>query len=224
MARAWHDWTIRDLADAAGVSHATIANIEAGRPVRPALLAAVKQSLEETGIQFTDDGVFVDQRGKPLWEEDEYFRFLEITCEAIAGYNDPKARDIKSYLPGLIFWRRLDIEFIIGLYFYCIGEKPTPEKIYTVTREGRNINRANESDGPTEYYGFLKTAEEEIRDRQVIFEIAFEYVQTEMDGHLDPFSIAQRLSSAAISKTGSASDALRAARANPERLFSDIPL
>ncbi len=45
-ARRAHDWTGKQLADAAGVAPGTVVSIENGRPVRPGNLRAVLDALE----------------------------------------------------------------------------------------------------------------------------------------------------------------------------------
>ena len=56
MARAALNWTVRDLAEAAGVHRNTISNIEVGRyagDVRT--LAAIKSVLTRAGVEFIDE-------------------------------------------------------------------------------------------------------------------------------------------------------------------------
>jgi DNA-binding XRE family transcriptional regulator len=56
MARAALNWTVRDLAEAAGVHRNTITNIEVGRYAGdPETLAMVRSVLVRAGIQFIDE-------------------------------------------------------------------------------------------------------------------------------------------------------------------------
>ena len=56
MARAAVGWSIKDLADAAGVHANTIANFEVGRyRGDPETLAAIRQALEGAGVQFIEE-------------------------------------------------------------------------------------------------------------------------------------------------------------------------
>ena len=53
MARAAVNWTVRDLADAAGVHRNTITNIETGRYAGDAsTLAALEAALKREGVEF----------------------------------------------------------------------------------------------------------------------------------------------------------------------------
>ena len=56
MARAALDWTVRDLADAAGLHRNTITNIEVGRyGGDPETLVAIETVLSRAGIEFIDE-------------------------------------------------------------------------------------------------------------------------------------------------------------------------
>src|SRR6266568_4058606 len=55
MARAALDWTVRDLAKAAGLHRNTITNIERGRGGDPTTLAVIKAILTKAGVQFTEE-------------------------------------------------------------------------------------------------------------------------------------------------------------------------
>ena len=56
MARAALDWTVRDLAEAAGLHRNTITNIEVGRYAGdPETLATVRSVLVRAGVQFIDE-------------------------------------------------------------------------------------------------------------------------------------------------------------------------
>lgn len=56
MARAAVDWSLRDLAAAAGVHHNTILHIERGRYMgEAATLNAIQKALEEAGVEFIDE-------------------------------------------------------------------------------------------------------------------------------------------------------------------------
>jgi transcriptional regulator with XRE-family HTH domain len=56
MARAALDWTVRDLAEAAGLHRNTITNIEVGRYVGdPATLATIEKVLTAAGVEFIDE-------------------------------------------------------------------------------------------------------------------------------------------------------------------------
>jgi transcriptional regulator with XRE-family HTH domain len=55
MARAALNWTVRDLADAAGLHRNTINNIEVGRYAGdPATLALIEKTLTKAGVEFTN--------------------------------------------------------------------------------------------------------------------------------------------------------------------------
>jgi DNA-binding XRE family transcriptional regulator len=56
MARAALNWTVRDLADAAGVHRNTISNIEVGRYAGDAkTLSTIERALKRAGIDFIDE-------------------------------------------------------------------------------------------------------------------------------------------------------------------------
>jgi DNA-binding XRE family transcriptional regulator len=56
MARAALNWTVRDLAEAAGLHRNTINNIEVGRFAGdPSTLLILKNVLSEAGIEFIDE-------------------------------------------------------------------------------------------------------------------------------------------------------------------------
>jgi predicted transcriptional regulator len=50
------DWSQSDLATASGVSWRTICRFEAGEPVLPARIKALRHALEAEGILFIDSG------------------------------------------------------------------------------------------------------------------------------------------------------------------------
>lgn len=52
MARAALEWTVRDLAEKAGVHRNTIVRIESGEASHGPTIAAVRRALEEAGIIF----------------------------------------------------------------------------------------------------------------------------------------------------------------------------
>ena len=54
MARAALDWTVRDLADRAGVSHDTIVRIEGGQTLKDSTIAKVRAAFEAEHIEFTN--------------------------------------------------------------------------------------------------------------------------------------------------------------------------
>jgi transcriptional regulator with XRE-family HTH domain len=56
MARAALDWSQSDLAAASGVSWRTISRFEAGEPVLPARVTALRHAMEAKGILFIDNG------------------------------------------------------------------------------------------------------------------------------------------------------------------------
>ena len=56
MARAALDWSQRDLAQASGVSARTVIRYEAGEPVLPARVKALREALEAQGVLFIDSG------------------------------------------------------------------------------------------------------------------------------------------------------------------------
>jgi transcriptional regulator with XRE-family HTH domain len=56
MARAALNWTVRDLADAAGLHRNTITNIEVGRyGGDPDTLTAIETVLRRAGVEFIDE-------------------------------------------------------------------------------------------------------------------------------------------------------------------------
>lgn len=54
MARAAVRWSVRDLADKAGVTANTISRIENGADAKGSTLAAIRQALEAAGVEFTN--------------------------------------------------------------------------------------------------------------------------------------------------------------------------
>jgi len=56
MARAALDWSQSDLAAASGVSWRTISRFEAGEPILPARVKALRHALEAEGVLFIDSG------------------------------------------------------------------------------------------------------------------------------------------------------------------------
>jgi transcriptional regulator with XRE-family HTH domain len=49
------DWTLRDLAEAAGIHHNTISSFETGRYAgSPETIAAMCKALEKAGVEFTN--------------------------------------------------------------------------------------------------------------------------------------------------------------------------
>jgi len=55
MARAALNWTVRDIADRAGVSHDTIVRIEGGDPtLKDSTIAKVRAAFEAEHIEFTN--------------------------------------------------------------------------------------------------------------------------------------------------------------------------
>ena len=54
MARAALEWTVRDLADHAGVSHDTVVRIEGGESVKESTLQRVRAAFEAEGVEFTN--------------------------------------------------------------------------------------------------------------------------------------------------------------------------
>lgn len=56
MARAALNWTVRDLAEAAGLHRNTITNLETGRySGDPETLAIIEQVLKKAGVEFIDE-------------------------------------------------------------------------------------------------------------------------------------------------------------------------
>jgi transcriptional regulator with XRE-family HTH domain len=56
MARAALNWTVRDLAEAAGVHRNTVTNIEIGRYAgEPATLARIEHVFVRAGVDFIDE-------------------------------------------------------------------------------------------------------------------------------------------------------------------------
>jgi transcriptional regulator with XRE-family HTH domain len=56
MARAALNWTVRDLAEAAGLHRNTVTNLEIGRYAGdPQTLAIIEQVLKRAGIDFIDE-------------------------------------------------------------------------------------------------------------------------------------------------------------------------
>lgn len=56
MARAALDWSQQDLAAASGVSARTVIRYEAGEPVLPARVQALRHAFEAKGVLFIDGG------------------------------------------------------------------------------------------------------------------------------------------------------------------------
>ena len=52
MARAALGWSVRDLADKAGLSHDTIVRFEAGAELKPRTVEAIRAALESAGVEF----------------------------------------------------------------------------------------------------------------------------------------------------------------------------
>ena len=57
MARAALNWSLRDLAEAAGISANTVSRFEGGKPAIPATLTVIRQAFEAAGVRFTERGV-----------------------------------------------------------------------------------------------------------------------------------------------------------------------
>jgi len=56
MARAALNWTVRDLAEAAGLHRNTVTNIEIGRYAGvPGTLATIEKVLKAAGVEFIDE-------------------------------------------------------------------------------------------------------------------------------------------------------------------------
>ena len=82
MARAALNLTVRDAAEATGVSHDTIIRIEAGQELKPSTIAKVRTALEAAGIAFIDpDGDGPGVRLRPSGPRDEGLRPEELTSE-----------------------------------------------------------------------------------------------------------------------------------------------
>jgi transcriptional regulator with XRE-family HTH domain len=65
MARAALGWTVRLLAEKAGVSHDTIVRFERGDDLKPSTVEAIKRALEKAGIEFLgtpEDGLGIRLR------------------------------------------------------------------------------------------------------------------------------------------------------------------
>ena len=54
MARAALEWTVRRLAEEAGVSHDTIVRFEKGEQLKAVTVAAIRERLEAAGVEFTN--------------------------------------------------------------------------------------------------------------------------------------------------------------------------
>jgi transcriptional regulator with XRE-family HTH domain len=71
MARAALKWTVRDLAEAAGLHRNTVTNLEVGRySGDPQTLAIIEQVLARAGVEFIDEngggpGVRLRKRQQP---------------------------------------------------------------------------------------------------------------------------------------------------------------
>lgn len=59
MARAALSWSRDDLAAASGVSWRTITRFEAGEPVLPPRVQAMRHAFEAKGVLFIDSGLLV---------------------------------------------------------------------------------------------------------------------------------------------------------------------
>jgi DNA-binding XRE family transcriptional regulator len=71
MARAALNWTVRDLAEKAGVSHDTIVRIEGGQKLKENTVAKVRAAFEAQHIEFTNGhsaGVRIHFRDGPSLE------------------------------------------------------------------------------------------------------------------------------------------------------------
>ncbi|WCK72371.1 helix-turn-helix transcriptional regulator [Agrobacterium tumefaciens] len=55
MARAALKWGVRDLAERASVTPATVTRIEAGKPSYSSTLLAIRNAFEEAGLNFIDE-------------------------------------------------------------------------------------------------------------------------------------------------------------------------
>jgi transcriptional regulator with XRE-family HTH domain len=68
MARTALGWGVRDLAEAADVSHDTVARFERGEELKDRTVAAMQMALEEGGVEFLPEngggpGVRLAKRG-----------------------------------------------------------------------------------------------------------------------------------------------------------------
>lgn len=82
MARAALGLTVREAADAAGVSHDTIVRIEAGQVLKPSTVEKIRTTLEKVGILFIDeDGEGPGVRLRKTGARDEGLRPEELTSE-----------------------------------------------------------------------------------------------------------------------------------------------
>ncbi len=55
-ARALLNWTVRELAERAGVHRNTVTNFETGRYAgSPEAIAAIRRALEDAGVEFIDE-------------------------------------------------------------------------------------------------------------------------------------------------------------------------
>jgi transcriptional regulator with XRE-family HTH domain len=66
MARAALGWTVRLLAERAGVSHDTIVRFEKGESLKASTVLAIQQALQDEGIQFIEGealGVQITRKG-----------------------------------------------------------------------------------------------------------------------------------------------------------------
>lgn len=124
MARAALNWTVRDLAEKAGVHKNTVLRIEAGVATHGPTLAAVMRTLEEAGLRFfeaeegvTGPGVAVkwgvelpqrepkadgkagsDSQGTSQaasWDEG-----IEALCEEPAAAAGPEIEELRAYWRG----------------------------------------------------------------------------------------------------------------------------
>lgn len=73
MARAALKWGVRDLADRANITPATVTRIEAGKPSYSSTLVTIQSAFEEAGLIFiAENGGGVGVRfAKPVSETDD---------------------------------------------------------------------------------------------------------------------------------------------------------
>ena len=65
MARAALGWSVRDLATKADVSANTISRIETGADAKGSTLDAIRQALEDAGVEFTNGDSYGVKVPKP---------------------------------------------------------------------------------------------------------------------------------------------------------------
>jgi transcriptional regulator with XRE-family HTH domain len=68
MARAGVDWGVRDLARAANVAASTVSRFESGQNINLSSLTAMKEALENAGVQFISENGGGPER--PVKEKD----------------------------------------------------------------------------------------------------------------------------------------------------------